>query len=96
MRLESAGYPAVPVKGEPISGIERAAAMESVQVFHAGTAWRDGAVVAAGGRVLNVCATGSGLREALVRAYGAAQQIEWPSKIFRRDIGRAVVEAGAG
>jgi phosphoribosylamine--glycine ligase len=94
--LASAGYPGVAVKGEPIHGIERAAAAEAVQIFHAGTAWRDGEVVAAGGRVLNVCATGAGLREALVRAYGAAQLIEWPSKIFRRDIGRAVVEAGAG
>jgi phosphoribosylamine-glycine ligase len=44
--------------------------------------------------VVDVCATGASLREALVRAYGAAQLVDWPSKVYRRDIGRAVVEAG--
>jgi phosphoribosylamine--glycine ligase len=92
--LASAGYPGVPVKGEPITGLEEAAAMEGVQVFHAGTTLRDGEVVAAGGRVLNVCASGPNLREALRRAYAGVMRIEWPSKVFRRDIGRAVVEAG--
>jgi len=94
--LASAGYPAVPTKGEPITGIEQARALEGVQVFHAGTALRDGQLVAAGGRVINVCATGAGLREALVRAYGAAQLVDWPSKLFRRDIGRQIIESGRG
>ncbi|HVS03095.1 MAG TPA: phosphoribosylamine--glycine ligase [Thermoanaerobaculia bacterium] len=93
--LASRGYPAKPVKGEPIAGLAAARALEGVQVFHAGTALRDGQVVAAGGRVLNVCASGATLREALRRAYAGAQLIDWPSKILRRDIGRAVLERGA-
>ena len=91
--LASEGYPAVPVKGEPIRGLAEAAALEGVRVFQAGTAWRDGQVVSAGGRVVDVCATGATLREALVRAYGAAQVVDWPSKVYRRDIGRAVLES---
>jgi len=90
--LASTGYPGVPVKGEPIGGLADAAALEGVQIFHAGTARRDGQVVSAGGRVLGACATGVSLREALKKAYGAATVIDWPSKMFRRDIGRAVIE----
>ncbi|MDX1382654.1 MAG: phosphoribosylglycinamide synthetase C domain-containing protein, partial [Thermoanaerobaculia bacterium] len=62
-----------------------------VEVFHAGTASRDGAIVSAGGRVLNVCARGDDLRQALDRAYEACEDIYWPSKILRRDIGRRVL-----
>ncbi|HXT22338.1 MAG TPA: phosphoribosylamine--glycine ligase [Thermoanaerobaculia bacterium] len=90
--LASAGYPGVPNKGEPITGIEAARALDGVQVFHAGTARRDGELVTAGGRVLNVAATGIGLRDALRRAYGAAALIDWPSKLMRKDIGRAALE----
>ena len=63
-----------------------------MEVFHAGTAERDGVLVTAGGRVLDVCATGSGLREALRRAYDAAAEIDWPAKRLRTDIGRRVLE----
>jgi phosphoribosylamine---glycine ligase len=94
--LASAGYPGKPVKGEPIHGVAEAAAMEGVTVFHAGTARRDDLLVSAGGRVLNVCATGASLRDALRRAYAGAQRIEWPSKLLRRDIGRTVVEQTSG
>lgn len=90
--LASDGYPERPVKGEPIEGLEAAAAHPSVQVFHAGTATVDGRVVAAGGRVLNVAASGPDLAEALKRAYAAAGEISWPSKRFRRDIGRRLLE----
>ena len=93
--LAAAGYPGVPAKGDVITGVEEAAALEGVHVFHAGTAQRDGQLVTAGGRVLNVCGTGAGLREALKRAYGAVQLVDWPGKVYRRDIGRALVEAGA-
>jgi phosphoribosylamine--glycine ligase len=93
--LAAAGYPGVPAKGDVITGLEEAAALEGVQVFHAGTAVRDGQLVTSGGRVINVCATGATLREALMRAYGASQRVEFAGKVFRRDIGRAVVEAGA-
>ena len=64
-----------------------------VEVFHAGTARRNGDLVTAGGRVLNVCATGPTLRAALRTAYAAAAEIEWPSKILRHDIGRRVLES---
>ncbi|MBZ0114940.1 MAG: phosphoribosylamine--glycine ligase [Thermoanaerobaculia bacterium] len=94
--LASRGYPVKPVRGEVIEGIEEAAKVPNVTIFHAATAAVDGEVVSAGGRVLNVCATGSNLREALRSAYGASQLIEWPSKILRRDIGRAVLDPGSG
>jgi len=93
--LASSGYPEKPVKGEPIHGIGRARAHEGVEVFHAGTGHdpRDGeTLVTAGGRVLNVCARGPQLVDALRRAYAAAAEIEWPGKVFRRDIGKRVLE----
>jgi phosphoribosylamine---glycine ligase len=90
--LASEGYPESPVKGEPIVGVEAVSREEGVQVFHASTGVRDGVLVANGGRVLSVCALGSSLRDALRRAYAAQSRIEWPSKILRRDIGRAVLE----
>ena len=88
--LASSGYPGTPVKGEPISGLEAAEAMEEVEVFHAGTSGEAGRIVSAGGRVLNVCATGPDLRAALERAYRATAEISWASKTFRRDIGLRV------
>ncbi len=94
--LASRGYPVKPVKGEAIEGLEAAAEVAGVTIFHAGTAAVDGEIVSAGGRVLNVCATGHTLREALRRAYGASQLIDWPSKILRRDIGRAVLDPSSG
>jgi phosphoribosylamine--glycine ligase len=92
--LASAGYPGKPVKGEPIAGLEAARAHRDVEVFHAGTAWDDNGetVVTSGGRVLNVCARGESLVEALKRSYAAAAAITWPSKVLRRDIGRRVLE----
>ncbi len=89
--LAAAGYPGKPVKGEVIEGLGEAAAMEGVEIFHSGTAQRDGRFVSAGGRVLNVCATGPEMVEALRRAYAAANVISWPGKAFRRDIGRRVL-----
>ncbi|MGB3564569.1 MAG: phosphoribosylamine--glycine ligase [Thermoanaerobaculia bacterium] len=92
--LASAGYPGTPKMGEPISGIEKAKEHEGVEVFHAGTATMDGKVVSAGGRVLNICATGPELRDALKRAYDAAGEIHWPSKFLRRDIGKRILTSG--
>ncbi len=90
--LASKGYPGKPVSGEPISGLEHAAARPGVVVFHAGTAEQEGEIVTAGGRVLNVCAAGPDLRAALQQAYAAAAEIAWPSKVMRSDIGRRVLE----
>jgi phosphoribosylamine--glycine ligase len=90
--LANAGYPGKPSVGDAIAGLDEAARQPGAVVFHAGTR-RDaaGAVVAASGRVLNVCAHGGTLAEALDRAYAAADRIQWPSRTLRRDIGRRVV-----
>jgi phosphoribosylamine--glycine ligase len=90
--LASQGYPDKPVRGEPIEGLEAVAGRPGVVVFHAGTAESDGRIVAAGGRVLNVGATGPDLATALRAAYGAAAEIHWPAKHLRTDIGRRLVE----
>ena len=92
--LASAGYPERPAQGEPITGLEAAAALPNVEIFHSGTALADGALVAVGGRVLSVGATGATLAEALKSAYAAAYEIHWPSKILRKDIGRRALEQG--
>lgn len=85
--LCAAGYPERPRTGMPIGGIDAAAALPGVLVFHAGTAARDGRVVAAGGRVLNVVGTGSTPAEARDRAYRGAELIAFDGKTLRRDIG---------
>jgi phosphoribosylamine--glycine ligase len=90
--LASDPYPERPETGEPITGLEAAAERPGVEIFHAGTAERDGHVVTAGGRVLNVCAVGGSLREALRRAYEAAADLDWPAKRLRGDIGRRLLE----
>ncbi|MCC7348336.1 MAG: phosphoribosylamine--glycine ligase, partial [Variibacter sp.] len=74
-------------KGSVIEGLDAAAAVEGVEIFHAGTALRDGRVVAEGGRVLNVCALGDTVGEARERAYAAVDRIRWPGGFCRRDIG---------
>ena len=85
--LASAGYPTSPRTGDAISGLEAAAALSDVVVFHAGTGERaDGELVTNGGRVLNVTASGASLAEARERAYEAAARIEWPGVHYRRDI----------
>jgi phosphoribosylamine--glycine ligase len=93
--LASPGYPGQPVVGEPIRGLERAAVLPGIEIFHAGTAWTDreeSELVSAGGRVLSVCALDASLVGALRRAYAAVAEIDWPAKVFRRDIGRRSLE----
>jgi phosphoribosylamine--glycine ligase len=85
--LAAEGYPEAPRTGQVITGLEEAARVPGVQVFHAGTALRDGQVVSAGGRVLSVTARGSTLSEAHARAYQAAELIQFEGRQFRRDIG---------
>jgi phosphoribosylamine--glycine ligase len=92
--LASPGYPGRPVTGEPIRGLDRAAAHPGVEIFHAGTALAGGELVSAGGRVLSVCALDADLRGALRRAYAAVADVDWPGKAFRRDIGRRVLDPG--
>jgi phosphoribosylamine---glycine ligase len=80
------GYPEAPAAGGAISGVAAAEAVEGVTVFHAGTAERDGALVAAGGRVLNVTATGRDFAEARSRAYAAVDLIQLEGSMHRTDI----------
>jgi phosphoribosylamine--glycine ligase len=85
--MAAQGYPGAYAKGTEIRGLERAAAVPGVQVFHAGTARRaDGAVVANGGRVLGIAATGETVRAARDAAYRAVDAIDWPEGFCRRDI----------
>ncbi|WP_242515679.1 phosphoribosylamine--glycine ligase [Sorangium cellulosum] len=85
--LAARGYPAAPVTGDVIRGLDAAAAVEGAFVNHAGTAERDGAIVTAGGRVLAVTAAGGSLAEARERAFRAADAIDFDGKVLRRDIG---------
>ncbi|WP_270938048.1 phosphoribosylamine--glycine ligase [Falsiroseomonas oryzae] len=86
--MAAEGYPGTPRKGTEIRGLERAAQVPGVQLFHAGTARReDGALVADGGRVLTVAATGQTLRAARDAAYAAVDVVDWPGGFCRRDIG---------
>lgn len=81
------GYPDAPLGGSIIRGAEQDFG-EGVMVFHAGTRRdADGTLRAAGGRVLNVCARAPDLAQALERAYGAVDRIDWPGGFHRRDIG---------
>jgi phosphoribosylamine---glycine ligase len=84
--LASGGYPGKYRTGLPIKGIAESTHLEDVQVFHAGTALRDGQLVTAGGRVLSVAAHGSTLQEAVARAYDAASRISFEGMHYRKDI----------
>lgn len=85
------GYPGDYTKGSKIEGLEAASALDSVHIFHAGTAFIGGNYTAIGGRVLNVTAIGDSVTEAQHNAYMAVDQIKWPEGFCRRDIGwRAV------
>jgi len=91
--MAARGYPGAYARGDVINGVGEADALPGVKVFQAGTALRDGRLVANGGRVLNVTATGATIAEAKARAYAAVDRIDWPSGFFRRDIGRRAVKA---
>lgn len=84
--MASEGYPGSYKKGALIEGLDRAAAMAGVAVFHAGTRREGGAVVTSGGRVLGVTALGADLPEAVKRAYDAVSVIRFDGAQWRRDI----------
>jgi phosphoribosylamine--glycine ligase len=95
--LASAGYPASSSKGDVITGLEQAAAIEDVEITHAGTARKDGEVVTAGGRVLNVTGLGTSVADARQRAYDAAERIGFEGRQMRTDIAeRALVTTIGG
>ncbi|MFN6963278.1 MAG: phosphoribosylamine--glycine ligase [Pyrinomonadaceae bacterium] len=87
--LAAEDYPAKPRTGDAISGLDAAAAIDGVTVFHSGTARGvSGELVTAGGRVLGVTASARDLDAAIALAYAAVSQISWDGMQYRRDIGR--------
>ncbi len=85
--LAAKGYPDTYEKGTVIGGLDALQSDSMNMVFHAGTAERDGMIVANGGRVLNVTARGDSLAEAQQRAYAMVDKIDWADGFCRRDIG---------
>jgi len=84
--MAARGYPGAYAKGSEIAGLEDAAALPGVRVFHAGTRAEGGRILADGGRVLGIGATGATVAEARARAYAAVDLVRWPEGFCRRDI----------
>lgn len=87
--VASTGYPGTYEKGAAIERFTDAAAMDGVEIFHAGTKLEDGVLKAKGGRVVSVTALGDDLGQALDRAYAGAETLAWPNSFYRKDIGSA-------
>ena len=85
--MATKGYPGSYGKGSVIGGLDAAAALPGVEIFHAGTKAEGGKIIANGGRVLNICGIGKSVTEAQQRAYAAVDKIDWPEGFCRRDIG---------
>jgi phosphoribosylamine--glycine ligase len=94
--MAAKGYPGDYVRGSLIEGLDAAAEVEGVEIFHAGTKADGGRIVANGGRVLNVTALGKTVSEAQARAYQAIDRIRWPEGFCRRDIGWQAVKREQG
>jgi phosphoribosylamine--glycine ligase len=85
--MASGGYPGKYKKGAVIGGLDKAARMKDVMVFHAGTALRDNEITSNGGRVLGVTALGDTVAQAIDKAYQAVAKIHWDGVHYRKDIG---------
>jgi phosphoribosylamine--glycine ligase len=90
--MAAKGYPGDYPRGSVISGLDEASKVDGVEIFHAGTKADGARILANGGRVLNVSATGKTVAEAQARAYAAIDKIDWPEGFCRRDIGWRAVE----
>src|SRR6516164_6440787 len=90
--MAAKGYPGNYARGSVIEGLDEAAKVEGVEIFHAGTTADGGKILANGGRVLNVSAIGKTVREAQSRAYEAVSHIRWPEGFYRHDIGWRAIE----
>jgi phosphoribosylamine--glycine ligase len=90
--MAAKGYPGEFARGSVIEGLDDAAKVEGVEIFHAGTKADGPRILANGGRVLNVSAIGKTVREAQARAYEAIARIRWPEGFYRHDIGWRAVE----
>jgi phosphoribosylamine--glycine ligase len=91
--MAAKGYPGAYDRGSVIEGLDDAAAVDGVEIFHAGTKADGDRILANGGRVLDVCALGGTVREAQTRAYEAVSCIRWPEGFCRHDIGWRAIEA---
>jgi phosphoribosylamine--glycine ligase len=89
--MASGGYPGTFERGFPIAGVTEVDAWPDVQVFHAGTAVRDGELVTDGGRVLTVVGRATTYAGAIARAYAGVDTIRFQRQYVRRDIGRRAV-----
>lgn len=94
--MAAKGYPGNYAKGTRIEGLDDAAKVEGVEIFHAGTKEEGEHILASGGRVLNVCASGKTVAEAQAHAYEAVDRIKWPEGFCRRDIGLRAVARERG
>ncbi|MEN8135293.1 MAG: phosphoribosylamine--glycine ligase [Thermodesulfobacteriota bacterium] len=94
--MASGGYPGSYAKGHEITGLDEAAAIDGVEVFHAGTTWQDGKVVNVGGRVLGITAIGDDLPTAIKLAYQGVKEINWQDGFHRTDIGRKALQRTGG
>jgi phosphoribosylamine---glycine ligase len=92
--MASGGYPGSYEKGKIISGLENAAKLNNVSVFHAGTAFKDGKIVTDGGRVLGVTGLGPVVAAAIDNAYRGIREITYDGAHYRRDIGARALETG--
>jgi phosphoribosylamine--glycine ligase len=90
--MAAKGYPGDYTRGSVIEGLDDAAKVEGVEIFHAGTKADGPRILANGGRVLDVSAIGKTVREAQARAYEAISRIRWPEGFYRHDIGWRAVE----
>ncbi len=90
--MAAKGYPGAYEKGSEINGVETANQLSDVVVFHAGTKAEGGKLLANGGRVLNVTATGRDIEEAVTRAYSGVAAIDWPGGFYRKDIAWRALE----
>jgi phosphoribosylamine--glycine ligase len=93
--LAAGGYPGDYRKGQPIEGLEVAAALEG-KVFHAGTVLQDGQVLTAGGRVLCATALGATVAAAQQQAYALSAALDWPGCFYRHDIGYRAIARERG
>ncbi|MBI4639292.1 MAG: phosphoribosylamine--glycine ligase, partial [Candidatus Tectomicrobia bacterium] len=86
--MASKGYPGAYEVGKEISGLDQAATLDNVIVFHAGTARKEEKIVTAGGRVLGVTGLGSTISQAIESTYEAVRKISFEGAYYRTDIGR--------
>ena len=93
--MAAKGYPGAYARGTVIEGLDDAASVDGVEIFHAGTKAEGGKILANGGRVLDVSAIGKTVREAQARAYEAVSRICWPDGFCRHDIGWRAVDREA-